>query len=131
MYNLWIIVIVLAIIEIVLLVLHLMAKKLDSYDIEDATSGALFLFTILLTIVIFLAITNPLDATTRVNALIVEKDTLQNLFENREDLDKIHITQRVVEYNKEVAKIIGEVKSFGNWSAYAFTDYELLTFIEI
>lgn len=131
MYNLWIVVIVLAIIEIAVLVLHFMVQRREWYDVEDATSGALFLFTVLLTVVIILAITNPLDATKTVNSLLAERDALQNLFENREDLDKIYITQRVVEYNKEVARIIGKVKSLGNWSAYAFTDYELLTFIEI
>ena len=132
MYNLWIIVIVLAIIEVVLLVLNLMAKSLNWFAFDDmGTEIVLFLGVIALVVVICMALVSPLIATTEVNALLAERDTLQNLFENREDLDKIYITQRVVEYNKEVARIIASANSCGNWSAYAFTNYELLTFIEI
>ena len=126
MYNLWIVVIVLAIIEIVLIVL--MSKNL----LEPVVGGIVgFLLIMFIVALIMFAIIDPIIATNKVNALLVERDALQNLFENREGLDKIYITQRVVEYNKEVARIIGKVEALGNWSAYAFTDYELLTFIEI
>ena len=129
MYNLWIIVIVLAIIEIVLIVLE--KKEIFEFGYDILPTVVIVLLTIALVVLIVVSITFPIRATAEVNALIAERDTLLNLFENREDLDKIYITQRVVEYNKEVARIIGNVKAFGNWSPYAFTDYELLTFIEI
>ena len=129
MYNLWFIVIVLAIIEIVLIVLE--KKEIFELGYDFLPSLVFSLITIALVVLIVVAIVNPIVATNKVGALLAERDTLQILFENREDLDKSYITERVVEYNKEVARIIGSAKSLGNWSAYAFTDYELLTFIEI
>lgn len=129
MYNLWIIVIVLAIIEIVLIVLS--ARHIFELGYDFLPSLVFSLITIALVVLIIVATVNPIVATNKVGALLAERDTLQILFENREDLDKSYITERVVEYNKEVARIIGSAKSLGNWSPYTFTDYELLTFIEI
>lgn len=127
MYNLWIVTIIVAVIEIVLIVL-LVRGVLD----DDAWVVIIFTVLAIVTpVLIAFSIVDPIVATNKVDALLVERDALLNLFENREDLDKIAITQRVVEYNKEVARILGKVKSLGNWSPYAVTDYELLTFIEI
>lgn len=127
MYNLWIVAIIVAVIEIVLIVLLVR-------DVLDDDALVVIIFTVLAIVaplLIAFSIVDPIMATSEVDALLVERDALLNLFENREDLDKIYITQRVVEYNKEVARIIGKVKAFGNWSPYAVTDYELLTLIEI
>lgn len=129
MYNLWIVVIVLAIIEIVLIVLSAMHIFELGYDFLP--SLVFSLITIALVVLIIVATVNPIVATNKVGALLAERDALLNLVEHREDLDKIYITQRVVEYNKEVARITGKVNTLGDWSPYTFTDYELLTFIEI
>lgn len=129
MYNLWILAIIIAVALVALIVLRLALK--DKYDFEDNADIVLFVGAFALIFVTIVAFGTQLTAVETVNGLMIERDLLANLLDEQESFDKIAITQRIVEYNHELAQIIANVKSFGNWSPYTFTDYELLTFIEI
>ena len=72
-----------------------------------------------------------MDAAKEVNALIREGEVLQKLADNREDFDKLYVTERVVAYNKQVATILGSVEAKGNWSCYYFSNYDQLQYIEL
>lgn len=129
MYNLWIVAIIIAVMLVALIVLRLALK--DKYDFEDNTYIVIFVGAFALIFVTIVAFGTQLTAVETVNGLMIERDLLANLLDEQESFDKIAITQRIVEYNHELAQIIANVKSFGDWSPYTFTDYELLTFIEI
>ena len=129
MYNLWIVAIIIAVALVALIVLRLALK--DKYDFEDNADIVLFVGAFALIFVTIVAFGTQLTAVETVNGLMIERDLLANLLDEQESFDKIAITQRIVEYNHELAQIIANVKAFGNWSPYTFTDYELLTFIEI
>ena len=131
MYNLWIVAIVVGILLVATIVLHFVAKKKYWSDVEDGCFVMMLLLSVAFAASITVGIALLIEANQTVMTLTLERDLLVNLLEGQEGFDKIAITQRIVEYNHELAQIIANVKSFGDWSPYTFTDYELLTFIEI
>lgn len=132
MYGLWIITIIIGVLGGSMLIIGSVMHHDDSWWWYDhvlftvITVALIVAFTILLLCSIFL----PMDAAKEVNALIHEGEALQKLADNREDLDKLYITERVVQYNKQVAAILGSVEAKGNWSCYYFSNYDQLQYIE-
>ena len=132
MYGLWIITIIIGVLGGSMLIIGSAMHYHNSYWWDDhigftiVTAGLIFIFLILLLCSIFL----PMDAAKEVNALIHEGEALQKLADNREDFDKLYVTERVVAYNKQVAAILGSVEAKGNWSCYYFSNYDQLQYIE-
>ena len=132
MYGLWIITIIIGVLGGSMLIIGSAMHYHNSYWWEDhvlftiVTTGLIVIFIILLLCSIFL----PMDAAGEVNALIREGEALQKLADNREDFDKLYVTERVVAYNKQVAAILGSVEAKGNWSCYYFSNYDQLQYIE-
>lgn len=133
MYNLWFIVIGLAAVVILLFVLWVKGMDNSEYftDRDNFFGWTTFLLFSLLIVFIVMSIINPAESRAEVNALISEGETLQNLMDNRVGLDKLSVTERVIEYNRKVSELLGKIKAWGRWSPYYFTDYELLKTIEI
>lgn len=134
MYNLWFIAIVLAGLSVGIGVIHIALK--DHFDFCNDENCSLMLIVryvaiFALLVVVFIALVTSIAAIETVNGLIMERDLLVKLLEVEDGLDRIAITERVMEYNHQVTKIISKVNTLGDWSPYTFTDYELLTFIEI
>ena len=131
MYNLWFIAIVLVGLSVGIGVLHIALK--DHYDFCNDKNFSLMLnvVTFALLSVVTIALVKSIVAIETVNELIMEHDLLVKLLEVEDGLDRIAITERVMKYNHQVTKIISQVNTLGDWSPYTFTDYELLTFIEI
>ena len=130
MYNLWFIAIVLVGLFLGIGVLRIALK--DHYFCNDENLSLMInVVTFALLVVVSIAIVTSIAATGTVNELIMERDILVKLLEVEDGADKIAITERVMEYNHQVTKIISEVNTLGDWSPYTFTDYELLTLIEI
>lgn len=132
MYGLWIITIIIGVLGGSMLIFSIVKTCQDDYWSCDnsgftaITVALIVAFTILLLCSIFL----PMDAAKEVNALIHEGEALQKLADNREDFDKLYVTERVVAYNKQVATILGSVEAKGNWSCYYFSNYDQLQYIE-
>lgn len=131
MYNLWFMAIVLAGLFVGLMVIQIALK--DHFDFCNDEN-----FSLILRVVVFalmcvatFALVSSIAATETVNELIMERDILVKLLEVADGVDRVAITERVMVYNHRVTEIISKVNTLGNWSPYAFTDYELLTFIEI
>lgn len=133
MYNLWFIAMGLAAVVILLIVLWVKGMDDSAYftDRDDFFGCTTFLISALLIAFIIVSIINPAESRAEVNALISEGETLQNLMDNRVGLDKLSVTERVIEYNRKVSELLGKIKAWGRWSPYYFTDYELLKTIEI
>lgn len=131
MYNLWFIAIVLAGLSVGIGVIRIALK--DHYDFCNDENFSLMLNVVIFAFwaVVLIALVTSIAAIGTVNELIMERDLLVKLLEVEDGLDRIAITERVMEYNHQVTKIISAVNTLGDWSPYAFTDYELLTFIEI
>lgn len=131
MYNLWFIAIVLAGLFVGIGVIGIALKDRFDFCNDENLSLMLNVVTFALLVVVSIALVTSLAATATVNELIMERDILVKLLEVEDGLDRIAITERVMQYNHQVTKIISKVNTLGDWSPYTFTDYELLTFIEI
>lgn len=131
MYNLWSIVIVLVGLFVGIGVIGIALKDRFDFCNDENLSLMLNVVTFTLLVVVTIALVTSIAATSTVNELIMERDLLVKLLEVEDGLDRIAITERVMEYNHQVTQIISKVNTLGDWSPYTFTDYELLTFIEI
>lgn len=131
MYNLWFIVIVLVGLLLGIVVISIALKDRFDFCNDENLSLMFKVVEFALLVVAFTAIATSIAATGTVNELIMERDILVKLLEVEDGSDRIAITERVMKYNHKVTKIISAVNTLGNWSPYTFTDYELLTLIEI
>lgn len=131
MYNLWFIAIVLVGLFVGIGVIGIALKDRFDFCNDENLSLMLNVVTFTLLVVVTIALVTSIAATSTVNELIMERDLLVKLLEVEDGLDRIAITERVMEYNHQVTQIISKVNTLGDWSPYTFTDYELLTFIEI
>lgn len=131
MYNLWFIAIVLVGLFLGIGVIVIALKDRFDFCNDKNISLMLNIMTFALLVVVSIAIVTSIAATGTVNELIMERDILVKLLEVEDGADRIAITERVMKYNHQVTKIISAVNTLGDWSPYTFTDYELLTFIEI
>lgn len=131
MYNLWFMALVLVGLLVGLVVIRIALK--DHFDFSNDENFSLMLCVVIfaLLVVVFIALVTSIVATATINELIMERDLLTKLLEVEDGLDRIAIIERVMAYNHQVTKIISAVNTLGDWSPYTFTDYELLTFIEI
>lgn len=131
MYNLWFIAIVLGGLFLGIGVIGIALKDRFDFCNDENLSLMLNVVTFALLVVVTIALVTSVAATATVNELIMERDLLVKLLEVEDGLDRIAIVERVMEYNHQVTQIISKVNTLGDWSPYTFTDYELLTFIEI
>lgn len=131
MYNLWFIAIVLGGLFLGIGVIGIALKDRFDFCNDENLSLMLNVVTFALLVVVTIALVTSVAATATVNELIMERDLLVKLLEVEDGLDRIAIVERVMKYNHQVTQIISKVNTLGDWSPYTFTDYELLTFIEI
>lgn len=131
MYNLWFIAIVLVGLFLGIGVIGIALKDRFDFCNDENLSLMLNVVTFALLVVVTIALVTSIVATATVNELIMERDLLVKLLEVEDGLDRIAIVERVMKYNHQVTQIISKVNTLGDWSPYTFTDYELLTFIEI
>ena len=125
MYGLWWIVIISGILTTVGIVLLICGDE-DNYlclgfgIILIILMGATFL------VCLGFSIINPICAKQEYQTFEIQKEFVQEAYENGTDADNIAITQTVIEMNTWLAEAKASKQTLGNWSAYYNIDLDSL-----
>lgn len=137
MYNWWWIIIALGVILLVGLIMGCIKGFWTEPERrwDDPTPKASFFVSIIPAMILIILIpvcaSDYVRSKHEVNELLIEKEAIISMYEDRELFDSLSVTERVVEYNNRVANIKATVKTYGKWSPYTFTDYKDLELIII
>lgn len=84
-------------------------------------------------LVAFLIACPIIEARTRVqyNELLETSQMIERVIDNGEDLENIGITQTIIDYNKNIARIKASKKSWGYWSPWYKYDVEKLQYVRV
>lgn len=131
MYGLWWIVIGSAILMIIGIILWILNNDCVWEFLFGLGVCLTVIFALVIIVLVLFAIFIPITAQQQYQEYIIQKEYVQEAYENGTEYDNIAITQTIIEMNTWLAQAKASKQTYGNWSMYYNVDIENLAPISL